>query len=133
MIEKTIPLDIPPGLYKNGTEYQSLGRWYDGNGVRFENGTIQPIGGWRRLTDSSGANYAALDGCPRGAYAYLGDNGALRVAFGTSEKLYAITGGALVDITTSDSFVTGTCTGAFVDGTGVYGAGDYGAGPYGGL
>jgi hypothetical protein len=133
MIEKIIPLDIPPGLYKNGTEYQARGRWYDANGIRFENGTIQPIGGWRQLTDSAGVEYAALSGCPRGAYSYLGDNGALRVLFGTSTKLYAITGGALVDITTASSFVSGSCGGSFADGSGEYGAGDYGAGPYGGL
>lgn len=133
MIEKIIPLDIPPGLYKNGTEYQAAGRWYDANGIRFENGTIQPIGGWRRLTDSAGANFAALDGCPRGAYAYLANSGALRAVFGTTTKLYVITGGALVDITTASSFVTGSCNGSYADGTGVYGNGPYGNGPYGGL
>lgn len=133
MIETPLPLVIPPGMYKNGTEYQAAGRWYDGNGVRFWNRTIQPIGGWIRLTDSAGANFAALTGCPRGAYAFTANSGALRVIFGTTTKLYAITAGALTDITTASSFVTGNCNGSYADGTGIYGAGPYGDGPYGGI
>lgn len=41
------PLSFPPGIYRNGTEYQSKGRWYDGNLVRFYENTVRPIGGWR--------------------------------------------------------------------------------------
>lgn len=41
------PLAFPPGIYRNGTEYQSKGRWYDANLIRFYEGTIRPIGGWR--------------------------------------------------------------------------------------
>lgn len=44
------PLTFPPGLYRNGTEYQSKGRWYDANLIRFYEGTIRPIGGWRKKT-----------------------------------------------------------------------------------
>ena len=29
-----IPLQIPPGVYRNGTEYQASNRWYDANLVR---------------------------------------------------------------------------------------------------
>ena len=38
---------FPLGVYRNGTEYQSKGRWYDGNLTRFLDGTIRPVGGWR--------------------------------------------------------------------------------------
>lgn len=44
------PLSFPPGIYRNGTEKQSAGRWYDGNLVRFYENTIRPIGGWRKKT-----------------------------------------------------------------------------------
>lgn len=42
-----LPLSFPPGIYRNGTEYQAKGRWYDANLIRFYEGTIRPIGGWR--------------------------------------------------------------------------------------
>jgi hypothetical protein len=45
-IEKLIPLKLPPGLYRNGTTYQSQGRWYDAQLVRFFESTIRPVGGW---------------------------------------------------------------------------------------
>jgi hypothetical protein len=47
-----IPLQIPPGVYKNGTEYQSKGRWNGSNLVRWYEGTIRPGGGWRKRATS---------------------------------------------------------------------------------
>ena len=44
-----LPIDIPPGFYKNATQYQAKNRWYDGNLVRFSEGRLRPIGGWQRL------------------------------------------------------------------------------------
>lgn len=45
-----IPLDLPPGIVRNGTEYQSAGRWRDGHLVRFgPQGIPQPVGGWQVL------------------------------------------------------------------------------------
>ncbi len=40
------PLKIPPGIVRAGTKYQSGGRWYDGQLVRWHDGTMQPVGGW---------------------------------------------------------------------------------------
>lgn len=42
-----LPLAFPPGVYRNGTELQSKGRYYDSNLIRFYENTIRPIGGWR--------------------------------------------------------------------------------------
>ena len=39
-------LDIPPGFYRKGTDYQSRGRWFDGSLVRWRGDLIEPIGGW---------------------------------------------------------------------------------------
>ena len=47
-----IPLKIPPGVYRNGTEYQSAGRWFDANLVRWFENTLRPIGGWRKRSTS---------------------------------------------------------------------------------
>ena len=44
-----IPIKIPPGFFRNATQYQAKNRWFDGNLVRFSEGRIRPIGGWQRL------------------------------------------------------------------------------------
>lgn len=49
MIEKAIPLTLPPGVFRNGTKYQAKNRWYDANGVRWYEGIMGPIGGWRNV------------------------------------------------------------------------------------
>ncbi len=46
-----VPVALPPGLFKNGTEYQSKGRWFDGNLIRWHNGALAAIGGWIERTD----------------------------------------------------------------------------------
>jgi hypothetical protein len=132
MQEPMIPLRLPPGLYKNGTVYQSKGRWYDANLVRFIDGTIRPVGGWRRLQDSTGAELAALTGKPRAGYAFRGNNGSVRIAFGTHSKLYIVIAGVLTDITPA-SLTAGNQDGSYAGGSGTYGSGAYGSGPYGGI
>ena len=42
-----LPLQIPMGFKKNGTDYECAGRWLDGNLVRFHEGSLRPIGGWQ--------------------------------------------------------------------------------------
>jgi hypothetical protein len=49
VIEERLPLSLPPGYFKNGTPYQAQNRWTDGNLVRFLDGTIRAVGGWRRM------------------------------------------------------------------------------------
>ena len=48
-----IPLDIPAGVYRNGTDLQSQGRWRDANLVRWVDGTLRPVGGWRTRSDTA--------------------------------------------------------------------------------
>src|SRR4051812_8012130 len=43
-----LPLDIPPGVYRQGTEYSSRGRWYDAYLVRWYDNALGPVGGWRK-------------------------------------------------------------------------------------
>jgi hypothetical protein len=49
-----IKLKLPPGVYRNGTEYQSMGRWYDADLVRWIEGAMQPVGGWQKIQESAG-------------------------------------------------------------------------------
>lgn len=47
----TAKLKLPPGFYKNGTEYMSAGRYSDGDLIRWHNDTIVPINGWQIRVD----------------------------------------------------------------------------------
>ena len=50
-----IPIDLKPGVYKNGTAYSGKMRWADSNLVRWKDGAIRVIGGWERRETSAGA------------------------------------------------------------------------------
>jgi hypothetical protein len=88
-----LPLDIPPGVYRTGTEYEGSGRWIDANLVRWRNGSLQPIGGWVERDDTS-------TNPPRGMIAWEDNSGDRRYAFGTFDGLYTVSAsGTLTDIT----------------------------------
>jgi len=89
-----IPLKLPPGIYRNGTEYQAAGRWYDANLVRWYENTLRPMGGWRKRATGQ------MSGLCRGFITWR-DNSANRwIAAGTHTKLYAMNeGGTLKEIT----------------------------------
>ncbi len=127
---KLTPIKLPPGLYRNGTRYEASARWYEGNLVRFIDGTIRPIGGWRSVEDDSDGTVWAATGLARGAISWRGATGSVRIGLGTHRRLYALVEGTLADITPS-GFVEGAADSSFSSGTGVYGSGVYGAGPYG--
>ena len=44
-----LPLALPSGIVRPGTVYQARRRWYDANLVRWDDATLQPIGGWTSL------------------------------------------------------------------------------------
>lgn len=130
-----LPLRIPPGVYRNGTEYQSAGRWYDANGIRWFEGVTRPIGGWIDLTLTPTAFTSAtvdLPGVPRCAVSYRTLTNTPWLVVGTHTKLYAYSAGELYDITPAafvvgdpDATVAGSLSGY---GSSVYGGGLYGAG-----
>ncbi len=41
-----IPLQLPPGIHRNGTDFESSNRWRDASLVRFHDGSLRPVGGW---------------------------------------------------------------------------------------
>lgn len=126
------PLSLPPGVYRNGTPYQGMGRWIDADGMRWFGGTLRPIGGWTPLTS------IALDvptnivvaGVPRGAVSWRTGAGIAWLAVGTTTNLYAYTPASLTDITPA-GLVPGAVNGGSVGGVGTYGYGPYGIGLYG--
>lgn len=117
-----IPLAIPPGVFRNGTELQSTGRWYDANLVRWTEGAMEPVGGWEARP------IAALTGKARSLLTWKTNGNVRLMAIGTSSKLYAVTqSNTLVDITP-----TGFTAGSDDASTGAgYGIGTYGGGYYG--
>jgi hypothetical protein len=117
-----IPIQIPPGVYRNGTELQSAGRWFDANLVRWFEGTIRPMGGWRKRSSS------AVTGKARGILSWEDNTGSPWVAVGTQSRLFAYrVNGTLAEITP-----TGLTAGEVdaVAKTG-YGYAGYGMQPYG--
>jgi len=117
-----IPIKLPPGVYRNGTEYQSAGRWNDANLVRWYENTLRPVNGWRSKSASTvtGACRAIITWRDNAADSYIG--------LGTHSKLFAMDVlGVLKDITPT-GFTTG-----FIDATSStgYGKNLYGSFAYG--
>jgi hypothetical protein len=92
-----IPLDLAPGVFRNGTAYQGKGRWYDANLVRWKNGQLQPVGGWQRIATE------AMDGKTRGLISWRDNRSRRWLAAGSNAGLYAYDNDTLVDITPIDS------------------------------
>jgi hypothetical protein len=95
---KPIPIKLPPGMFRNGTEYETAGRWYDGNLVRWENGRLKPIGGWEAIPFQGGP----LVGIARGGITFTDNHNFPYVLIGTNSNLYLSQGGKYIDETPSD-------------------------------
>ena len=117
-----IPLQLPAGIYRNGTDFQSAGRWRDSNLVRWIDNTIRPVGGWIPRTTDEASNPL------RGATAWKDNSDERYLAAGSSDQLVVYyDSGALVDITPTgltagivDANVNSGFGGSFY-GTGYYG------------
>jgi hypothetical protein len=117
-----IPLQLPPGVYRNGTELQSAGRWFDANLVRWYEGTMRPIRGWRKRGDN------AITGIARGLLTWEDNDADPWIAVGTAAKLYVYrVDGALAEIT-PDDFTAGDVDAVIKTG---YGYSQYGTQAYG--
>lgn len=117
-----IPLQIPAGFYRNGTDLEGSGRWRDGSLVRWREGSLRPVGGWReRVADM-------FDDAPRGMHAWESNNGDRWLAGGTFDKLIVSTSGGLTYDITPSGFTAGELDAVVNTG---YGGGFYGTGFYG--
>ena len=87
-----IPLKLPPGVYRQGTQYQAANRWYDANLVRWTEGTLRPVGGWQKRKYASGGSYldVQVTGAMRGIHAWRANAGTAWAAAGGAAKLYAL-------------------------------------------
>lgn len=116
------PLKLPPGVYRGETELASAGRWYDANLVRWYQGAMQPIKGWRKRTND------AVTGRACGIYSWRDNTGISYLAVGTHSKAFVYSAGIdRYDITPA-GFTAGreNAANAVGYGTGVYGGITYG-------
>src|SRR5262245_22536594 len=118
-----LPLQMPPGVFRSGTEYQAKGRWYDAHLVRwYDSKVLGPVLGWVQKSTS------AVLGTPRAIVTWRANDGFRRAAVGTHSKLYAMASdGVLSDITPA-AFTSGRVDATVKLG---YGKGSYGAHAYG--
>ena len=89
-----LPLSMPPGVFRSGTEYQAKGRWYDAHLVRwYDSKVLGPVLGWVQKSTS------AVSGAARAIVTWRANDGFRRAAIGTHSKLYAMASdGVLSDI-----------------------------------
>ena len=118
-----LPLEIPAGQYRNGTELQAQGRWRDCNLVRWQEGAMQTIGGWRPRSVSGTS--LELSSTPRRAIAWEDLAGNRWHAYGSFDQLQVVDDEDVVSDITPAGFTSGQ-----VDDTANFG---YGSGGFGTL
>lgn len=79
-----LSLALPPGQYRNGTDYQSSGRWRDASLVRWHDKALRPIGGWLSWSGTT------VTGVARGAHAWRDNSSNVYLATGTANSLWFI-------------------------------------------
>jgi len=117
-----LTLQIPPGVYKNGTDYQTKGRWNESSLVRWFEGTIRPVGGWRKRTSNT------VTGKARGFLAWRANSGDRWIGIGTHSGLYVMNEAGTVTNITPAGFTSGYADAQVAIG---YGKGTYGSFSYG--
>lgn len=131
-----VPINIPPGFYRNGTPYTKRNRVEGGSLVRFHDGSYRPIGGWvRRQATGTNEDIDALISdstveAIRDIFAWKDNNQALNAAFFSNKAVYHLSAtGTVTDITPGAFSPTNSSKDPDTDRG--YGGGPYGIGAYG--
>ena len=117
-----LPLKIPAGFYRNGTDFEQSGRWRDGSLVRWLNGSLRPIGGWTVRKNGFTANPV------RGMHSWQSNNGTAWLAGGSADQLVVMTGAGVKYDITPDDLADGRIDASVLTG---YGYNFYGTAGYG--
>tara|TARA_Y100000593_G_scaffold15543_1_gene30532 strand:+ start:3175 stop:5028 length:1854 start_codon:yes stop_codon:yes gene_type:complete len=119
---------LRPGINREGTRYTNEGGYYDGDKIRFRQGTPEKIGGWTRISSST------FSGVCRSLHNWVTLGGQNLIGAGTHLKFYIENVGNYNDITPlratvslTDPFTTtsGSTTVTVTDANGGYSDGDY--------
>jgi hypothetical protein len=102
-----------PGINRENTRYTTEGGWYDGDKVRFRQGTPEKIGGWQRISANT------FLGVCRSLWNWVTLGGLNLVGVGTNLKFYIERGGSYYDITPIRDTVTLTDPFTATDGSAV--------------
>jgi hypothetical protein len=84
---------LKPGVNRENTRYTNEGGWYDGDKVRFRQGTPEKIGGWARRSSST------FLGICRSLWNWVTLGGNNLIGVGTNLKFYISQGGMYYDVT----------------------------------
>lgn len=117
-----IPLDIPAGFYRNGTDLEQAGRWRDGSLVRWRDNSLRPIGGWRERKASFCTNPV------RGMHTWETNDDEAWLAGGSHDALIVMTGAGTTTYITPTDLASGREDAAANTG---FGGGFYGIGYFG--
>ena len=114
-----LKLEIPPGVYRHGTDYEGSNRWHESNLIRWEGTSLRPVGGWiTRVAD-------AIDFAPRGALTWFDNTHVPHIAAGTYNQLFAFSSAGTVYDITPTSLTAGSVDASQNLGYGGFGYGDY--------
>jgi len=104
-LQKTI---FRPGIYREGTDYDNEGGWFDCNLVRFRKGRPEKFGGWSKVTTNT------FLGTARSLHSWVSLGGTKFLGLGTTWKYYINEGSSFYDITpirkTSTNSITFSAT-----------------------
>jgi len=121
-------IKLKPGINREGTRYTTEGGYYDGDKIRFRQGTPEKIGGWAQISTSN------FEGVCRSLHNWVTLGGQNLIGVGTHLKFYVENIGSYFDITPlratnslTNPFVTvsGSAVVTVTDANGGYINGDY--------
>jgi len=109
-------------MFRNGTDLEAAGRWRDGSLVRWRDGVMQPVGGWRERSENT------IPSVARAAFAWQDNSGDRWIAFGQHDGLHVMSASGAVSNITPTGFTSGLAQAAINTG---FGGGFFGLGFFG--
>lgn len=100
-MRREVPIQIPPGVFPDYTDYMAQGRWTDSDRVRFRGDMAETVGGWSKVD-----NALTVLGKARSALSWRTLGQTDYIAVGTHSHLYIIESGEAHDITPIDTTTT---------------------------
>jgi hypothetical protein len=91
---------IEPGMSRDGSQYEAMNTWFNGNNVRFKLGKPQSVGGWEEKPYQDFDELPRdLNGIARSIFQWVSGNGSYYTLIGTTWKVYLIHVNSIYDVT----------------------------------